>query len=133
MYNETYVIYQANRANLGRPCIDMHLLIYEEDIPATGFCRVHVRFTGFDLEFTPEQITTLTVKAAALEAAHNARYSIKENLAPADEASTSETPQRCRRPQAWREPADMDPDARRALLSDKRITQQHLIDYFGRS
>ena len=110
----------------------MDLLIYEEDIPCTGFCQVHVRFTGYDLAYTPEQITTLVVKAAAVEATYNARFSIKENLAPADEASTSETPRRCRRPQAWQEPADMDPDARCALLSDKRITQQHLIDYFGR-
>jgi hypothetical protein len=133
VYNETYVIYQCNRANLGRPCIDVHLLIMEEDVPCTGFGRVYVRFIGFDLEFTPEQITTLTVKAAALEAAHNARWNFKENLAPADEASTSETPRRRRKPQAWREPANMDPDARRALLSDKRITEQHLIDYFGRS
>ena len=130
MYNEKYVIYQCNRANLGRPCIDMHLLIYEESIPSTGYCRVHVRLNGYDLQFTEEQITTLTVKAAAVEAAYLTRFRNKENLPGADEPSTSATP---RRRQAWREPADMDPDARRALLSDKRITQQHLIDYFGRS
>ena len=76
------------------------------------------------------------MKAAAIQGIYNERHGIKENLAPADEASTS-TPHRLiqsapQRPQAWREPANMDPDARRALLSDKRISKQHLIDYFGR-
>jgi len=134
-WNETYITYQCERANLGRPCVGVDLLIYEEDIPATGFCQIHVRIKGYDLEFTPEQITTLVVKAAALEASYNARFSIKENLAPTD-ATPDSTPStstgRRRRPLPWREPANMDPDARRRLLSDKRITQEHLIDYFGR-
>ena len=117
----------------------MDLLIYEETIPRTGFCHVHVRLTGFDLEYTPEQVTTFLAQAAAIEAAYNRRNSIKENLAPivvvqeASSSGTSETPRwRRREPQTWSFPSNMDPDACRALLSDKRITQQHLIDYFGR-
>ena len=130
-YNVQHIIYQATRANLGRPCVGMDLLIYEEDIPCTGFCQVHVRFTGYDLAYTPEQITTMEVKAAAIEANRIKREGIKENLAPivvvqeASSSGTSEIPRwRRREPQTWSFPSNMDPDARRALLSDKRITQQ---------
>jgi len=108
----------------------MDLLIYEEDIPATGFVQVFVKLTGYDLEFTPEQTDALVTKAAALEASYQARFSRKENVAPA--ATTTEaTTSTGRRRRTWREPANMDPDARRRLLSDKRITRQHLEDYFG--
>jgi hypothetical protein len=118
----------------------MELLIYEETIPRTGFCAVHVRLTGFDLEYTPEQVTTFVAQAAAIEAAYTRRNAIKENLAPvvvvqeASSSGTSEIPRWRRRqlePQTWSFPSNMDPDARRALLSDKRITKKHLRDYFG--
>ncbi len=37
-WDKTYLTYSCERANLGRPCVGMDLLIYEEDISCTGFC-----------------------------------------------------------------------------------------------
>jgi hypothetical protein len=117
----------------------MDLLIYEETIPRTGFCHVHVRLTGFDLEYTPAQVTTFLAQANAIVRTYQRRNSIKENLAPvvvqeASSSGTSEIPRWRRRqlePQTWSFPSNMDPDARRALLKDKRISNKHLRDYFG--
>jgi hypothetical protein len=52
----------------------------------------------------------------------------------ASSSGTSEIPRWRRRqlePQTWSFPSNMDPDARRALLKDKRISNKHLRDYFG--
>ena len=98
----------CRRNNIGRPGVDVNFITQSETAYRTGYFPVLVRFVGFELENSPEDVQSLLFDVCTDRKWKQARY-----LATMAKRSRQQGASTSRR--------DFDPEARRRILADTNI------------